>query len=135
MPGKVVTIDLLNWFWVVNESTTQVYSSKFGDYINVSNAQYQAWLALGNKPIAIKTEFDLGSVLAAVASDVTRPVPLGVLDGFQDRSAQEIYLRQLFRMIFNHENRLRAIERFNNMPGAKPDLTKQEAKQWVKDQM
>ena len=39
--------DPSNWYWIVNGSTTQVYSSKAGDYVPVANATYVAWRAAG----------------------------------------------------------------------------------------
>ena len=53
------------WYWVVNASTTQVYSSAAAAYVAVSDATYTAWLAAGNQPTPIASEVLLAAVFAA----------------------------------------------------------------------
>lgn len=118
-----------DWYWIVGESTTQVYSSKTGDFVPVANAQYQAWLAQGKLPTKIDTEANLGEVLAAYA---LRPIAANVLDGYKDKQATEIVAAVIFKILFNHENRLRAIERNLGLNGSPPDLTPAQAKAAVK---
>ncbi len=96
-----------NWFWKVAGSVTQVYSSKAGDYVPVDNAIYQAWLARGNLPTKIDTESSLGDVLSAYS---LRPAAAGVLDGYTDSQATSLPIDAIRKVLFNHENRIRALE-------------------------
>ncbi len=52
-----------NWYWVVAGSTTQVYSSARTEYVSVSDATYEAWLAAGNQPTKIDTDANLQAVI------------------------------------------------------------------------
>ncbi len=42
-----------NWYWVVDGSTTQIYSSAAATYISISDNAYTAWRAAGNTPTTI----------------------------------------------------------------------------------
>ena len=53
-----------NHYWVVSESTTQVYSSAAAAYVPVTDATYEAWLACGSYPTRIDTEANLKAVFA-----------------------------------------------------------------------
>jgi hypothetical protein len=53
-----------NWYWVVNGSTTQVYSSASNTYVPVTDPTYSAWLVVGNKPTNIASEALLWGVLS-----------------------------------------------------------------------
>lgn len=123
-----------DWYWAVGGSTTQVYSSKAGNYVPVSNAAYQAWLAKGGATTAIDIEDSLGRVLARYSDNITRPVPPGVLDGFQNELSD--IAEQVFRVLLapnklNIENRIRACERALGLSTA-PDLTGAQLKQLLK---
>ena len=129
------------WFWAVAGSTTQVYSSQFGNYVPVSNSQYQAWLASGNTPSPIDTEASLGGVLAAWSignkDSITRPVPATILDAYQNSWADE--LSRVFQTLLsttnlNVENRIRACERALGISTA-PDLTNAQLKSLIKSMM
>lgn len=39
--------DPLNWYWAVDGATAQVYSSKTGQYVSVSDSNYVAWAESG----------------------------------------------------------------------------------------
>lgn len=54
----------LNHYWVVDDSQTQVYSSKSFSYVNIADQDYVDWLALGFTPTALKSNFegDFGGV-------------------------------------------------------------------------
>ena len=59
----------INWYWVVDGSTTQVWSSAAFDYVPVSDAGYcQAWLADGNAPTKISGG-DMAEIQAEIAID------------------------------------------------------------------
>jgi hypothetical protein len=53
-----------NWYWVLNGSTTQVYSSAGNTYVPVTDPTYSAWLAVGNKPTNIASEALLWGVVS-----------------------------------------------------------------------
>jgi len=94
------------WYWKVNGSTTQVYSSKSGGYVPVGDSEYVAWVAGGNNPTNIASETELGEVLAKYD---LRPNAAGVLDGFL-LSKISLSDQVQFKILFNHENRIRALE-------------------------
>ncbi len=118
-----------NWYWIVAGSTTQVYSSAAGDYVPVADATYQTWLTAGNVPNTIDTEANLGDVLAPY---LLRPTAANVLDGYKTRLAADVVTQVIFKILFNHENRLRACERALSLNGSPPDLTANQAKAAVK---
>ena len=57
-----------HWYWVVDGSTTQVWSSASFGYVAVSDSTYQAWLAAGNAPTKI-TGGDMAEIQAEIAID------------------------------------------------------------------
>lgn len=95
----------VNWYWIVN-GNAQVFSSARAAYFPVNDAAYQAWLKQGNAPTKIDTESNLWEVLADV-------FPAGIPASGQD----QLKTRQVgksdqisFKIAFNHENRIRALE-------------------------
>lgn len=128
--GKTYIVS--NWYWIVAGSTTQVYSSKVGNYVPTTDATYQAWLAAGSAPTKIATEASLGAVLAPSGP---RPAASGVLDGYKDAQSATIIAQAIFKVLFNHENRLRACERALALNGMPADLTAAQAKAAVKSLM
>ncbi len=118
-----------NWYWIVAGSTTQVYSSAVGNFVAITDPTFLAWLASGHAPTNIDTEANLGQVLAG---QLLRPVPANVLDGYKDSLAANIVTQVIFKILFNHENRLRACERALALNGSPPDLTANQAKAAVK---
>jgi len=99
--------DPKNNYWVVGGSATQVYSSAVGDYVQISNPTYVAWLAAGNQPTRIASEAELGEVLDPYS---LRPVHAGVLDAYKDSQAKNLTIATIAKVAFNHENRIRALE-------------------------
>jgi hypothetical protein len=83
-----------DWYWIVGGSTTQVYSSKTGNYVPVNDASYQAWLALDNHPTKIDTEANLGEVMVPYS---LRPTPPGVLQGYDDAVVKELETMKILR--------------------------------------
>jgi hypothetical protein len=102
--------DISDWYWFVAGSTTQVYSSKAKDFVPATNTAYQRWLADGKTPTNIDTPFNLGVVLAERGDMNLQPIAAGVLDGFSDTVAARTTATYLNRLLFEYENRLRAIE-------------------------
>lgn len=121
--------DARDWYWVVGGSQTHVFSSASGTFVSINNARYRAWVAAGGIATKIASAAELGEVLATY---LVRPTDADVLDGFKDATAAEVIGRQFFRVIFNHENRLRAIERELNLNGSPADLTPNQARSAVK---
>ena len=118
-----------DWYWIVNGSTTQVYSSKVGNYVSITDPAYLAWVTDTRKPTKIASEADLGTTLAAYRF---RPVAANVLDGYLTQQAQSIVDMTQFKILFNHENRIRTIERALALNGSPPNLTPAQARNAVK---
>jgi hypothetical protein len=119
------TYDPTNWYWIVAGSTTSVFSSATGNYVPASNAAYQAWIGAGNSPTSIVSEAELGDVLAPYQ---IRPVAAGVLDAYKDSQATKLTIEIVAKVLFNHENRIRALE-------AKAPVTAGQFKSALKDLM
>jgi hypothetical protein len=126
------TYDPFNWYWMVGGDANRVYSSAAADYVSVTAPAYVAWASDGTLPTQIATEANLGDVLA---SYLLRPVASVVLDGYTDRAARAIVTSTMFKIIFQHENRLRAIERALSLNGSPPNLTAAQALAAVKSLM
>lgn len=114
-----------DWYWIVAGSTTQVYSSKAGNYVPVADPTYQAWLAAGNTPSRIDTEANLGDVLSAYS---LRPTPAAVLDGYTDSQATRLTIETVAKVLFNHENRIRTL-------AGQPTVTAAQFKSFLKGLM
>lgn len=97
----------LDWYWIVNGSTTQVYSSKTGDYVPVASANYAAWLAAGGVPSRAASEADLGEVLALHS---LRPTPVNILDGYQDAHSRKITLEIVAKVLLWCVNEIRTLK-------------------------
>lgn len=110
-----------------------MYSSSVGDYVLVTNPTYQAWLAarapfgIGATPIG--SEVDLGTYLSDYG---LRPVNASVLDAYKAAQANGVVDAIQFKVIFNHENRVRAVERQLGLNGSPSDLTLAQARNAVK---
>lgn len=96
-----------DWYWIVNGSTAQVFSSKSGDYVPVANPTYQAWLTAGNLPTRIASEAELGEVLGERA---LRPLNAGVLDAYKDSQASKITIEALAKIVFYLVNEVKALK-------------------------
>jgi hypothetical protein len=114
-----------NWYWRVAGSTTQVYSSKAGDYVPVANATYQAWLASGGVPTNIASEAELGDVLAPYA---LRPTAANVLDSYKESQASKLTMEVVAKILLWCVNEIRALK------GQAP-ITAQQFKTFVKGQL
>lgn len=57
--------DVTNWYWIVAGDETQVWSSRSARVIDVSDAEYLAWLKAGGEPTKIDTIDSLGETLYA----------------------------------------------------------------------
>jgi hypothetical protein len=97
-----------NWYWIVAGSTAQVYSSGVGDYVPVSDATYQSWLAAGNMPTKIDTEQNLTDVLLA-AGEPGVPTTPSPSSSAADQHFSNIPLA-VQRWAFAVDNRVRVVE-------------------------
>jgi len=110
MPSLPAPFTPADWYWIVNGSTTQVYSSKAGGYVPITDPTYLAWVTSTRLPSKIASELDLGGVLADY---LLRPTPAGVLGGYLD--ALTAYFDRLDDVaraaalaIMDEENRMKA---------------------------
>lgn len=117
--------DPRNWYWIVNGSKTQVYSSAAGDYVPVANATYQAWLAAGGLATRIATEAELGEVLAPYS---LRPAAANVLDGYKDAHAKKLTLEIVAKILLFLVNEVRTLK-------GQPTVNASQFRAFVKDQM
>lgn len=96
-----------NWYWIVGNDETQVYSSASGDYVPVSDATYVSWLADGGKATRITSSDELGEVLAAYAA---RPTNADVLDKYQGSHADKLTVKVVAKVLFYFANEIRALK-------------------------
>lgn len=118
-----------NWYWTVAGDTTRAFSSASGGYVPANNPTFVEWGSDGTLPTNIASEAELGEVLAPLR---IRPSAAGVLDAYLNTQAIEVADAVQFKIIFNHENRLRAIERALNLNGNPANLTPAQARAAVK---
>lgn len=112
--------DADDWFWFVDGDTTRVFSSAAGAYLSLSDPAFVAWSADGTAPSVTDTA-SLGASLSF------RPTDPAMLDAYKAGQAGKIIARTTFRILFNHENRLRAIERALGLNGSPPNLSQAQA--------
>ncbi len=105
--------DPTNWYWVVGGDQTKVFSSAVGDYVPVSDATYVSWLSDEGAPTVIDTENNLAEVLSR---NSVRPTHANVLDKYKSVQASKLTIELVAKVLFNHENRIRALE-------SKPTIT------------
>jgi len=123
------SFDPRNWYWIVAGDETRVYASVIGNYVPANDPPFVAWQSDGSRPTRILNEAELGEVLAPYR---VRPVQAGVLDGYLEKQAADLIDAVQFKIMFNHENRVRAIERALSLNGSPPNLTPAQAKAAVK---
>jgi len=120
--------DPKHWYWFVAGDETRVFSSRAGDYVQLTNPAYVAWRADGGVPTRIVSEAELGEVLSPHR---VRPNDAAVLEAYLDTQAGEVIDAFQFKILFQHENRLRALERWAGLDN-KPNLTPAQARAAVK---
>lgn len=121
-----------NWYWFVGSDRSQVYSSAGGDFVTGDDPAFLAWSADGTAPTIIMSAEDLGAVLAQYQ---LRPTAADVLDAYKGAHAAGIVSAVVFKVLFSHENRLRAIERALGLNGNPANLTAPQALAAVKSLM
>jgi len=122
--------DVKDHYWFIRRDRTQAFSSARGIFVPIDDAQFQAWLETGVRRVTtIDSIADLGEVLAQAG---LRPTEAQTLDAYKDNHARGIVATAAFKVLFNHENRLRAIERQLSLNGSPPDLTANQARNAIK---
>lgn len=96
-----------DWYWIVSGDETRVYSSKAGDYVAPDSATYVAWKSAGGAPTRIANSDDLAEVLDSAR---VRPANADMLDRYKASQASKLTLELVAKVLFNHENRVRALE-------------------------
>jgi len=104
------------WYWRVAGDASRVYSSKVGDYVVLSDADYQTWLGQLGAPTDVADETALGTILGGF---LLRPVDTltVVLDAYKEAVAGKLTPVDVnAKLFFNLENRVRVLE-------GRPELT------------
>lgn len=57
--------DVTDWYWIVGDDKSQAWSSKNAKFVDVTDAEYLAWLEAGGEPTKIDTIDSLGETLFA----------------------------------------------------------------------
>lgn len=57
--------DVTNWYWIVGDDGSQVWSSRSAKFVDVDDVDYVAWLEAGGEPTKIDTIDSLGETLFA----------------------------------------------------------------------
>lgn len=96
-----------NWYWIVGGDESRVYSSAIGGYLPADDAGYLAWLAGGGVATRILNEDELAEVLANAS---VRPANAAILDKYKGSQADNLTMKLVAKVLFNHENRVRALE-------------------------
>lgn len=96
-----------NWYWVVNGSTKQVFSSAIGDYVPISDPTFLAWVASGGAATVIDSEASLGETLSPYQ---IRPVHANVLDGYKDSHAKKLTIEIIAKVLFKIVNDVRVLQ-------------------------
>ena len=97
----------LDWYWFVGGDETKAFSSKSGDYVQVNDATFVAWKLAGNAPTRIASADELAEVLGNAS---VRPANADILDRYKGSQASKLTMELVAKVLFNHENRLRALE-------------------------
>lgn len=96
-----------DWYWFVAGDTSEVYSSKLGDFVLVSNPGYLAWVGTGGAPSNIASVAELGEVLAPYN---LRPSHAATLDGYTEAQASKLTLEIVAKILFWTVNEIRVLK-------------------------
>ena len=75
-----------NWYWLVGDDATRVWSSAAAAYLSTSDPGYQDWLAAGGRPAPVANEAVLAAALRA-----NFPPGLGALAALQPPPSAAIW--------------------------------------------
>ena len=89
-----------NWYWIVGDDASQVYSSASAATVGTGDKAYKAWLAQGNAPTRIATMDELKDVLIAA----------GVIDVPQTISDRQFFQQLAIAKVISQEEALAAVK-------------------------
>jgi len=118
-----------DWYFTIANDQTQVYSTARGIFVPVADTAFVAWSSGGNVPTNLDSINGLG---IALSNFLLRPTDATALDAYTGVQADKVITHLLFKIVFNHENRVRAIERQLALNGSPPNLTANQARAAVK---
>ena len=95
-----------DWYWLVGG---QVYSSRSAGYVAADAPAYAAWVARGNRATPIVSEAELWGVLAE-QYPAGLPANNATAQDARKERALSVAGATLFKIAFNHENRIRTLE-------------------------
>lgn len=104
-----------NWYWKVGGSTTDVYSSASGGFVDTSDATYVAWCSDGTLPTNIASNTELGEVLSTY---FLRPVDVAVLAAYQDAQAKGLTIDVVAKVLLWLINEVKASKDEDSIDGA-----------------
>jgi hypothetical protein len=110
------------WYWIVAGDKTQAWSAAAGGFVPTTDATFIAWKSTGGVPDTIGSLADLADVLQTQVPNLTVN-DATVSDAMKTAQARAIVLMPIFKVLFNHENRIRAIERNLTLNGSPAALT------------
>ena len=112
-------------YWFVAGDQTQVWSSADDKFVPITNAAYLDWVSQGGTPTNIDSLVNLAEVLRSYGVTTTNTT---MLDTQKTNTAAAISTHSELKILFNHENRIRACERYCKLNGSPVAIT---AQQWI----
>ena len=113
--------DPYNWYWLVAGS--QLFSSKDKSYVQGNNPGFLAWKKAGGIPTIIASESELREVLKQQAPDLCTTD-----ERFSASFDKGDLPRLIFEGFYELTNRLQLLE-------GKPQITRQQLKEWFKSKL
>ena len=105
--------DPRDWYWIVADDESRVFSSKARGYVLPNTPAYVAWAAADEtKATRIISEAELWDVLAQQAPELANHIP-AVLDKLKDRTLEAMngsVGELLFKALYNLDSRVRVLE-------------------------
>lgn len=96
-----------DWYYKLRSESERVFSSKRGVFVPITDEAFEAWKTLGNSPVPVDSAAEIGAALALFR---VRSTEQSVLDGYTEAHAETVIFKLMFKVVFNHENRIRALE-------------------------
>ncbi len=107
MPNLSPPYTPTNWYWIIADSTTQVYSSVAVAYVPTSDPTYLAWVASGHKASRLPAQQDLFDYLTTLG--IAIPGGETTSDTLKDGMFSQIP-RAVQVWAFAVDNRVRVLE-------------------------
>lgn len=102
--------DPSKWYWIVAGDTSQVYSSELAAYVPVSDVTYSGWVAADNHATPIVSEQELWDYLIGRVYNSTPATAHSSSSGLKNKRLNEQLIESVYQLLFDHENRIRALE-------------------------